>query len=253
MGSAGRGGGGGTTGSGGASGGGSGGPGGSAPPGGCIICDDFEGGTSLDAAKWAIDTSMGAPAGKAEIDSSGAHGSGKSVKVSGGYIKVDAKAGLFSTVPSHFFIRVNMKFDMAQPSAHVTYLMMADKTKMGQLRIGAQNGGMIWNYDMGDSILPDYNAAAMSLKPPANTWHCFEFEIDGGAPVLRAWMDGTESPQMLLDSTATTGIDDRWMRDMAGWKPAITSFGFGNGYPVGSGTTWLDDVAISATRVGCTF
>ena len=40
--------------------------GGSVTPGGCIICDDFESSTSLDAAKWVIDTSMGAAAGKAE-------------------------------------------------------------------------------------------------------------------------------------------------------------------------------------------
>ena len=48
-------------------------------------------------------------------------------------------------------------------------------------------------------------------------------------------------------------VDDRWMRDMAGWKPNITSFGFGAGYPVGSIATWYDDIAISATRVGCQF
>jgi hypothetical protein len=196
---------------------------------------------------------MGAAAGKADIVTGGAHGSGKAVKVSGGYIKIDAKAGLFATVPLHFFMRMNLKFDMPQPSGHVTYLMLADKTKMGQLRMGAQNGGMIWNYDSTDSILPDYNAAAMSLKPPANEWHCFEFEIDGAAPIMRAWMDGTESMQMLLDSTPTSGIDDRWMRDMPGWKPNITNFGFGSGYPAGSITTWYDDIAISASRVGCQF
>lgn len=242
---------------GGASGGGSTGSGGATSGGGtsggsCIICDDFESSTSgLDAAKWVIDTSQGAAAGKAEIVSGGAHGSGKAVKVSGGYIKVAAATGTFSAVPSHFFLRVSMKFDMAQPSGHVTYMMLDDKTKMGQLRIGAQNGGMLWNYDTTDSILPDYNALTMSLKPPANEWHCFEFEIDGNAPALHAWMDGTESMQMLLDGTATTGIDDRWMRDMAGWKPAITNFSFGEGYPTGSLTTWFDDIAISASRIGC--
>ena len=71
------------------------------------------------------------------------------------------------------------------------------------------------------------------------------------APVERAWMDGTESPQMLYDSTPTTGIDDRWMRDMPGWKPSITNFSFGAGYPVGSLTTWFDDIAISSARLGC--
>ena len=228
--------------------------GGGTSGGGCIICDDFESsGSSLDAAKWVIDASQGAAAGKAEIVSGGAHGSGKAVKVSGGYIKMAAAAGLFSTVPLHFFLRVSMKFDMAQPSGHVTYMMLDDKTKMGELRIGAQNGGMLWNYSTTDSILPDYNAAAMSLQPPANEWHCFEFEIDGNAPALHAWMDGTESMQMLLDGTATSGIDDRWMRDMPGWKPNITNFAFGEGYPTGSITTWFDDIAISASRVGCQF
>lgn len=238
---------GGSKGSGGAS------SGGGTSGGGCIICDDFESGTTLDAAKWVIDTSQGAAAGKVEIVSGGAHGSGKAAKASGGYIKVAAATGLFSTVPLHFFMRVNMKFDMAQPSGHVTYMMLDDKTKMGELRIGAQNGGMIWNYSTTDSILPDYNAAAMSLSPPANEWHCFEFEIDGNAPAMHVWMDGTESMQMLLDSTATSGIDDRWMRDMPGWKPDITNFAFGEGYPAGSISTWFDDIAISASRVGCTF
>jgi len=220
---------------------------------GCIICDDFESGTALDAAKWVIDTTQDPSAGKAEIVSGGAHGSGKAVKVSGGYIKVAAASGLFSTVPLHFYLRVNMKFDMVQQPDHVTYMMFEDETNMGELRIGAQNGGMIWNYSTNDTILPDYNAAAMSLKPPANEWHCFEFEIDGNAPAMHAWMDGTESMQMLLDGTATSGIDDRWMRDMPGWKPAITNFAFGEGYPAGSITSWFDDIAISASRVGCTF
>jgi hypothetical protein len=223
-------------------------PAGAAP---CIICDDFESSAALDPAKWVIDSSMGAAVGKAEIVTAGAHGSGHAVKVSGGYIKIDARAGVFATVSSHFFMRLSMKFDMPQPSGHVTYLMLADKTKMGQLRIGAQNGGMIWNYDSSDSILPDYNAAAMSLQPPANEWHCFEFELDGTVPVMRAWMDGTESPQMLLDATPTSGIDDRWMRDMPGWKPSITNFSFGSGYPTGSIAVWFDDIAIANARIGC--
>ena len=68
---------------------------------GCILCDDFESSASaLDAAKWAIDASGGAAVGKAEVVTSGAHGSAKAVKVSGGYIKVDAKAGLLASVGS---------------------------------------------------------------------------------------------------------------------------------------------------------
>jgi hypothetical protein len=59
---------------------------------------------------------------------------------------------------------------------------------------------------------------------------------------------------MLLDKTATQGIDDRWMRDMANWKPNITNFAFGSGYPTaGKVTLWVDDVAISRAPIGCTF
>jgi len=244
---------GGSGGAGAATGGGSGTTGGtSGGTGGCIICDDFDSSSTLDAAKWTIDASAGAAVGKAEIVASGAHGSAKAVKVSGGYIKVGAKSGLFASVGSTFYVRLNMKFDMAQPSDHVTYLMFDDGSH--QLRLGAQNGGMIWNYDSTDSILPDYNAAAMSLKPGANEWHCFEFEIDSTTPELHVWMDGTESPTMLLDKTATQGIDDRWMRDMAGWKPKITNFSFGAGYPTpGKVTLWVDDIAIANAPIGCKF
>ena len=247
---------GGTSGSGGAANGGSGtGTGGAAAGGsnGCILCDDFESSTStVDAAKWAIDTTGGGAVGKAEIVASGAHGSAKAVKVSGGYIKMAAKPGLLASVGSVWYVRLNMKFDMAQPSDHVTYLMFDDGAR--QLRIGAQNGGMHWNYDSTDSILPDYNSAPMSLKPPANEWHCFEFAIDATVPSLRAWMDGTESAAMQLDKTSTPGIDDRWMRDMAAWKPTITNFAFGSGYPTaGKVTLWVDDIAISRAPIGCTF
>lgn len=221
--------------------------------GGCLICDDFESsGASLDAAKWVVDASMGAAVGKADIVSGGAHGSGKAAKVSGGYVKIALKAGLWSGVSSTFYVRANMKFDMAQPGDHVTYLMFDDQSH--QLRLGAQNGGMIWNYDSTDSILPDYNAAAMSLKPAANEWHCFEFEVDAATPSLHVWMDGTESDKMLLDKTSTDGIDSRWMHDMPGWKPNITNFSFGSGYPnSGKVTLWIDDVAISNSPIGCKF
>jgi len=169
-------------------------------------------------------------------------------------LKIEAKAGLFTGVASTFWVRVNMRFDKAQPSDHVTYLMFADKTKMGQLRLGAQNGGMIWNYDMGDSILPDYNEAANSLKPSPNEWHCFEFQFDATTPSMHVFMDNQESPKMLLDATSTPGIDDRWMRDMPGWKPSITNFAFGAGDPsAGLVTTWFDDIAVSNSRPGCTF
>jgi hypothetical protein len=182
------------------------------------VCDDFESSsTGPDPAKWTIDASR--MVGTATVDSMGAHGSAKSLKVSGGYLKVDTKAGLFTGVASKFWVRVNMRFDIAQPADHVTYLMLTDAAKTGELRVGAQNLGMIWNYSTNDTILPDYNEAANSLKPTANEWHCFEFHFDSDTPALHVYMDGQESPQMLLDATATPGIDDRWLRDMADWQP----------------------------------
>lgn len=218
----------------------------------CIVCDDFESATTgPDQAKWTIDASR--KVGTATVDA-GAYGSAKSLKVSGGYLKIDTKAGSFTGVASKFWVRINMKFDIAQPTDHVTYLMLTDAAKGGELRVGAQNLGMIWNHSTNDTILPDYNEAANSLKPAANEWHCFEFEIDSTTPALHVYMDGQESPKMLLDATPTTGIDDRWQRDLPGWKPQITSFAFGAGDPTaGKVTTWYDDVAISNDRPGCTF
>jgi hypothetical protein len=219
----------------------------------CIVCDDFESSsTGPDPAKWTIDSTR--MVGTATVDSIGAHGSTKSLKVSGGYLKIDTKAGLFTGVASKFWVRINMRFDIAQPSDHVTYLMLTDAAKSGELRVGAQNQGMIWNYSTNDTILPDYNEAMNSLKPTANMWHCFEFHFDSDTPALHVYMDGQESTQMLLDATPTTGIDDRWQRDMPGWKPQITSFAFGSGDPTaGKVTTWYDDIAIANDRPGCTF
>ncbi len=221
--------------------------------GGCIVCDDFESSsTGPDPAKWTIDSSR--MVGTATVDSMGAHGSAKSLKVSGGYLKIDTKAGLFAGVAPSFWVRLNMRFDIAQPSDHVTYLMFTDAAKMGELRVGAQNLGMIWNYSTNDTILPDYNEAANSLKPTPMAWHCFEFQFDSAAPALHVWMDGEETPKMLFDAMPTGGIDDRWIRDMPGWKPQITNFSFGSGDPTaGKVTTWYDDIAISNTRPGCTF
>jgi hypothetical protein len=219
----------------------------------CIVCDDFESSsTGPDPAKWTIDSSR--MVGTATIDSVGARGSAKSLKVSGGYLKIDTKAGLFASVSPSFWVRLNMRFDIAQPSDHVTYLMFTDAAKMGELRVGAQNLGMIWNYSTNDTILPDYNEAASSLKPTPMAWHCFEFQFDAAAPALHVWMDGEETPKMLFDAMPTSGIDDRWIRDMPGWKPQITNFSFGSGDPTaGKVTTWYDDIAISNTRPGCTF
>ncbi len=219
----------------------------------CIVCDDFESSTTgPDPAKWTIDTTR--MVGTATVDSMGAHNSSKSLKVSGGYLKIDTKAGSLASLASKFWVRVNMRFDQAQPSDHVTYLMLTDATKSGELRVGAQNQGMIWNYSTNDTILPDYNEAASSLKPSANEWHCFEFLFDSDTPALRVYMDGVESEKMLLDATSTQGIDDRWLRDMPGWKPKITSFGFGSGDPTaGKVTTWYDDIAIANERPGCAF
>lgn len=99
--------------------------------------------------------------------------------------------------------------------------------------------------------------AAAQTKFPVGRWACYEFHLDGKTNSGEAWVDGKLdevlsfedkqplSGQCVVGNNYTNGL---W------YVPKIEKafFGFKMYHTLGgTATAWLDDIAISTTRIGC--
>jgi len=257
---------GGGTGAGGsAAGGSSGGGTGGSSGGGCAslpLCDTFETtavGSPPSATLWTLIPTT--PSGTATIDSIGAHGSARSLKVASNdrlYLRNSSViGGLGPVVHARFFAR----FMMALPANHgalvVTHPMPVDQyTQQPELRFGSQDMVFHWNTDTDSANLPDVSPSgdAASFKPVANTWYCIELTINSSNGHLNVSIDGTDVPGLTADGVGTPNIDQAWVASapsLARYN-AFADFNIGwQSYGAGPLTVWFDDIALSAAPIGC--
>jgi hypothetical protein len=276
---------GGSTGTGGASaiggangtGGGAGGSAGAA--GGCAglpLCDNFDSqtaGSAPDASLW---TMIGAKTCSTQgtpwpfaVDSTQSHSPPNSMKVQGGdscgplMLNTSAFTKLTGNdVYGRFYMRLSdtsMTFDHAflmalglttgtfSTSNQDSYLQLASE--------GAGNATNVFMWQTSDgNILPDKNTTggAASTYPKANTWTCVEFHTSQSTGALETWVDGNAVSGLTVipgTTSKTSSVNDQW-KAPSPFMP--TSIGFG--WTVFSGenlTIWFDDIAVSATRIGC--
>jgi hypothetical protein len=92
---------------------------------------------------------------------------------------------------------------------------------------------------------------SLSVAPVAQAWFCREIEIDQTHKSIAAWVDGVAIAGLVVDATPTPDVDGQWLSD-ASWAPKLTDLRLGwESYAGQADTLWIDDVAVSATRIGC--
>lgn len=253
--------GGGATAAGGASGGGTGG----ASGGGCAalpLCDTFETtavGAAPSAALWTLIPS--ASSGTATIDSIGAHGSSRSLKVVSNdrlYLRNSSViGGLGPVVHARFFARFMTALANGHGALVVTHPVAVDQyAQQPELRFGSQDMVFHWNTDTDAANLPDVspNGDAASFRPVAATWYCIELTINSSNGHLNVSIDGTDVPGLTEDGVATPDIDQAWVGSAPSLARymAFADFNIGwQSYGAGAMTVWFDDVALSGAPIGC--
>jgi hypothetical protein len=243
----------------------SGGAGGTTGGTGCAslaLCDDFE--TSApngppNATRWTmIPTAAG---GTATIDTIGAHGSARSLKVVSPDRLYLRNSSVIGTLGPVVHVRFYARFGAALPQGHgaivVTHPMAVDQyAQQPELRFGSQDAVFHWNTDTDQANIPDVspNGDAASFKPAVNTWYCVELTINSGNGHLNVSVDGADVPGLAEDGVATANIDQAWVGSAQSLSrySAFADFNVGwQSYGGGAMTIWFDDVALSAAPIGC--
>lgn len=228
---------------------------------GLPLCEDFEGfaaGTQPGAPRWSVQSPNCAGTGTLTVDGAVAHGGGRSLRVNGkgGYCNhvflanSAAIRGIGKVVWGRFYLRLQGTLGQG----HVTFLAMQDSADNNRdLRMGGQSNILMWNRESDDATLPVLSpqGIARSVAPPAQAWRCVEFLVDGAQGFLQTYVDGAPVPGLQIDGVSTPDVDEQWLR-RANWRPALQDLRLGwESYAGDDMTLWFDDVALSATRIGC--
>lgn len=228
-----------------------------------VLCDGFENQTgATPSGRWAVTTPNCSGTGTAAVDTTTAHTGANSIRINGtdGYCNhmfVDDTTDMPTAAPT-WYVRFWIRHTAALPTGHVTFLAMNDSANGNtDLRLGGQNGALVWNRQSDDATLPAQSPAgvAQSVALPTNTWTCVEFSVDGTNGRISTWVNGTAVPGLTEDGTPTQDVDTQWLSgNGANWRPRLTDLklgweSYGNG---GADSLWFDDVAIGTTRIGCT-
>lgn len=236
---------------------------GTAQAGSCgatVFCDGFEDQTSTTpSGRWSVVAKDCSGTGTVSVDSTAAHSGSKSIRADGGggycnHVFLDDAADVPAAGPD-IFGRFWVTHTTPLPAGHVTFMAMTDAANGGtSLRLGGQNGALMWNRESDDATLPDQSPAgvAQSVPLPVNTWTCVEFEVNEASGDISTWVNGTSVPGLTEDGVPTASVDDQWL-SQPGWRPRLTDLRLGwESYGGDTDTLWFDDVALSSARIGCT-
>jgi hypothetical protein len=227
-----------------------------------VFCDGFENQTgTTPSGRWSISTPNCSGTGTAAVDGTVAHNGTKSIRVTGAdgfcnHVFVDDPTDMAAASPT-WFVRFWVNHTTPLPTGHVTFLAMNDSANGNtDLRLGGQNGALVWNRQSDDATLPAQSPAgvAQSVMLPTGTWTCVEFSVNGGNGQIQTWVNGTAVPGLTEDGVPTPDIDQQWLAgNGANWRPRLTDLKLGWESYGGGGpdTLWFDDVALGTSRIGC--
>ena len=226
-----------------------------------IFCDGFENQAgSAPGGRWGVATRDCSGTGTASVDGTAAHTGTKSVLITGtsGYcnhVFVDDPTDM-AAAGSTWFVRFWVRHTTPLPTGHVTLLAMNDSAAGNtDLRLGGQNGALMWNRQSDDATLPAQSPAgvAQSTLLPTGVWTCVEFAVNGGNGQIQTWVNGTAVPGLTEDGVPTQDVDGQWLAGSgATWRPRLTDLRLGwESYSTGDDTLSFDDVALGTGRIGC--
>jgi len=244
-----------------------------------IFCDDFESYAAGQApgGNWTKATNLGTVA----VDDTQSRSGKKSVKFttpssSGSktaYIRLGNATGktVFPAPGNSFFGRMMFRLESAPTaSVHWTLLegsgLVPGKTYHALYRYGGQipvmQGstfvGSQWmaNYETPDSYggngpSSDCWSHSSKVVVPVAKWSCVEWQFDGPNNTMRLWLDGAAVPSLTV-----SGVGQGCVNQPATFAWAAPTFdrldlGWESYQADDARTVYIDDVVISATKVGC--
>lgn len=226
------------------------------------LCDGFEGAAANgppDAAIWTVGSPNCSGTGSLTVDGAVAHSGSHSVRVDGkgGYCNhiFFSTAAPLAAIGNVVYGRMFVRLSEVLGQGHTTFMAMKDAADGGKdLRMGGQNGILMYNRESDDATLPALSPAgvALSKSPAAGAWTCIEFRIDGEQGAIDTWVDGEAVTGLVVDGTPTPDVDQQWIGQKPGWKPDLQDFRLGwEDYAGKDMTLWIDDVALAAAKIGC--
>lgn len=226
-----------------------------------MFCDGFENQTgTVPSGRWSIATPNCSGSGTASITGAQAHTGVKSLEIDGvgtycNHVFADDTTDMPLAAPT-WYVRFWFKHTAPLPTNHTTFLAMNNSADNNtDLRLGAQNGALMWNRQSDDATLPAQSPAgvAQSVVVPTGTWECLEFSVSKTTGQIYTWYNGTLVPGLTEDGVPTPDIDAQWLGgNGANWRPNLTDLKLGwENYSNGNDTLWFDDVVLSTSRIGC--
>lgn len=226
-----------------------------------VFCDGFENQTgTTPSGRWTQSTPNCSGTGTVSVDTTLAHTGTRSVRVNGtdGYcnhIFTDDATDMATASPT-WFVRFWIRHTTPLPTGHTTFLAMNDSAAGNtDLRLGGQNGALVWNRQSDDATLPAQSPVGVSQSAalPTGVWTCVEFSVNGSNGQIQTWVNGTSVPGLTEDGVPTPDVDSQWLSgNGATWRPRLTDLKLGwESYSGGPDTLSFDDVALSTSRIGC--
>lgn len=228
-----------------------------------VFCDDFDDDTvgMAPGQPWTADVNGGA----VEVSSERAFSGDRSVHISNtagaykrAYMSITG-APVFPSAGAEMYGRMMMWLDVApRDGVHWTFIQGEGDAEADSYRIfyrygGQHQGKMMANFET-EGVSSDCWSHSATVTP-TKTWSCLEWRFNTTTDEMQFWLDGTEVTDLHIQGQGNAGtgcVNSGWTQ---GW-PAPGAFdalrlGLEKYQDDGVLDMWVDDVAVSTTRVGC--
>lgn len=223
-----------------------------------LFCEDFDALPTgpAQSSRWTNDVASGS----LTIDSAKAH-SGKALKVhtDGNGRALMRVSGL--NPPGNSFYGRMYAWVTAFPSgpnyAHYTLVEAAGTGNGSLIRpVGGQyimerGQKKMWGIGSDGGPTGDWTRWKETAVAEPQKWLCLEWQLDANDNTVRFWVDGVAKPEMTV---STKNHDGNQAQDFVFPKVDRIFFGwwlYQAGPTPASFDTWLDDIALSTTKLGC--
>ena len=159
---------------------------------------------------------------------------------------------LFPMQPNAFFVRFYLNLTKALDANHTTFAVAAGDTPDSEVRMGGQFNILVANLAKtdGQRISADsYNGFPHGVQLTPGVWYCMEINFDGVANSLRTWLNDEEIHNLAVTSRNDWNAPpptDAYMPQFKVLKLGWQSYGAGT-----DNVVYLDDVAVSHSKIGC--
>ncbi|MFJ2444305.1 MULTISPECIES: hypothetical protein [unclassified Streptomyces] len=223
-----------------------------------LFCEDFESLAAGPAQSSAWETDL--RAGSLTVTEPGADESadGRFVRVrTDGNGKAFIKVNGLEPPANSFFGRIRMRVETFPTAPDFAHWIMVEAQGKGDGLIRPLGGQFFGEknanfYGVGSDLGPTGDWTEFKESAPATdaAWQCLEWQMDASDNRITVWIDGEEKPDLTVDTRNHGGADVDFV------FPEFNTVSFGwqvfqdNPTPAVFNAD-LDDLALSATRIGC--